>query len=100
MLAALLLALCAWQTHGQLGYWTDSGALFTHAIAVTDNNCIAHTNLGYYYQNKGRLDEAIRHYAEAVKIWPQYDTAVNNLFNAQTLQNAKKNIRKSTGERP
>ena len=99
-MAALVLGLCAWRAHDQLGFWTDSGALFTHAIAVTEGNCIAHTNLGYYLEAKGRLEEAIRHYAEAVRIWPQYDTAVNNLFNAQTLLNAQINSNRKAGERP
>jgi len=91
VLAALLLGLCAWRAHDQLGFWTDSGTLFTHALAVTDRNCFAHTCLGYYFQTKGRLDEAIRQYVEAVKIWPQFGLAWNNLFEAQALKNGQKN---------
>jgi protein O-mannosyl-transferase len=90
-LAGLLVGLCAWRTHDQLGFWTDSGTLFSHTLAVTEENCIAHINLGYYFQNQGRLDEAIRHYDAAVKIWPQYDRAWNNLFEAQALKNKQKN---------
>ena len=90
-LAALLLGLCAWRAHDQLGFWTDSGTLFTHTLAVTDRNCFAHTCLGYYFQTKGRLDDAISHYTEAVKIWPQFGMAWNNLFDAQALKNGQKN---------
>lgn len=70
-LAALLLGLCAWRADVQLGFWTDSGALFSHALAVTERNCLAHSNLGIYLVGKGHLDEAMKHYREAVRIWPQ-----------------------------
>jgi tetratricopeptide (TPR) repeat protein len=70
-LAAVLLGLCAWRTDYQLGFWTDSGTLFTHTLAVTERNCIAHANLGIYLMSKGRTDEALQHYREAVRIWPQ-----------------------------
>ena len=59
-LAALLLGLCAWRTDDQLGFWPDSGTLFTHALAVTERNCLAHSNLGIYLVGKGRLDEAMK----------------------------------------
>lgn len=70
-LAGMLLGLCAWRTDYQLGFWTDSGTLFTHTLAVTDRNCFAHSSLGTYLLSKGRTDEAMQHYREAVKIWPQ-----------------------------
>ncbi|MCX6909093.1 MAG: tetratricopeptide repeat protein [Verrucomicrobia bacterium] len=70
-LAALLLGLCAWRADVQLGFWPDSGTLFTHALAVTERNCLAHSNLGIYLVGKGHLDEAMKHYREAVRIWPQ-----------------------------
>ena len=70
-LAAMVLSLCIWRTDNQLGFWTDSGTLFTHALAVTDGNFYAHANLNIYYTSKGRLDEAMKHAEEAQKIWPQ-----------------------------
>ena len=33
-------------TRQQLGYWKDSEALFRHALEVTENNYLAHNNLG------------------------------------------------------
>ena len=89
-LAALLLCLCAWRTHDQILLWHDSGTLFSHTLKVTENNFVAHTNLGFHLENNGRLDEAIKHYVEAVRICPQYSTAVNNLFNAQAARNRPK----------
>ena len=49
-------------TRQQLGYWQDSEALFRHALAVTENNCLAHNNLGDALDEKGQIDEAIRQY--------------------------------------
>ena len=85
-LAALLVCLCAWRAHSQLRFWQDSGTLLSHAIQVTEGNFIAHTNLGFHLENTGRLDEAIKHYMEAVRICPQYGAAWNNLFNAQAAR--------------
>ena len=70
-LAAMLLGLCIWRADNQLGFWTDSGTLFTHALAVTDGNFYAHANLNIYFASKGRLDKAMKHAEEAQKIWPQ-----------------------------
>lgn len=70
-LAGILLALCAWRTNYQLGFWTDSGTLFTHTLAVTSRNCFAHSSLGTYLLSKGRRDEAMEHYREALRIWPR-----------------------------
>lgn len=54
----------------QLRTWSDSEALFEHAIAVTKDNHIAHGILGRVLANRGRLDEAQAHYEEALRILP------------------------------
>jgi len=43
--AGLLLSLCAALTHSQLRFWRSTEAIFTHAIAVTQDNWLAHYNL-------------------------------------------------------
>ena len=40
------IVLCLALTRQQLGYWQDSEALFRHALEVTENNYLAHNNLG------------------------------------------------------
>ena len=40
------IVLCLALTRQQIGYWRDSEALFRHALAVTENNYLAHNNLG------------------------------------------------------
>ena len=40
------IVLCLALTWQQTGYWRDSEALFRHAVEVTENNDLAHNNLG------------------------------------------------------
>ena len=63
----------------QTGYWRDDETLFTHALAVTANNAVAHNNLGVALFHKGRTAEAMAHYLEAVRIDPDYPDVHNNL---------------------
>ena len=73
VLAALTLAvlvLCITLTRRQIGYWKDNESLFSHALAVTENNDLAHFNLGAELASRGAFAEAIPHLAEAVRINP------------------------------
>jgi tetratricopeptide (TPR) repeat protein len=63
----------------QLSYWQNSMTLFTHALEVTDNNCVAHNNLGVVLGAKGDADSAIRHLREALRIDPSFAEANANL---------------------
>jgi tetratricopeptide (TPR) repeat protein len=64
----------------QTSYWRNSEALWTHALAVTSDNDVAHNNLGYLCNDRGDLDQAISHFESAVRIRsgkrdPHYDLA-------------------------
>ncbi len=76
----LLLAITA---RIQLKYWENSIALFTHTVAVTRNNYVAHANLGDALDKQGRYGEAMRHYGEALRIKPDeafvYDKLATDL---------------------
>jgi hypothetical protein len=63
----------------QVQIWENRVTLFQHAIAVTQQNYIAHTNLGLAYAEQGNSKEAFFHYKEALKISPHYSDAHNNL---------------------
>jgi len=54
-------------TWAQTARWRDSETLFRHAIAVTEENDLAHNNLGVALEEQGRLAEAIEHYREALR---------------------------------
>jgi tetratricopeptide (TPR) repeat protein len=63
----VVLAL-AWASFIQASYWRNSETLWTHALAVTSNNDVAHNNLGYLCADRGELDEAISHFETALRI--------------------------------
>ncbi len=79
---AILFAIMV-STYIQVGYWKNSIVLFENTLAVTTNNSVPHNNLGLALYNKGRIDEAIGHYAEAIRIRPGYNKAHYNMGNAQ-----------------
>ena len=78
--AALLLVIAlAAATFVQAGNWKNSATLFRHALAVTENNFMAHTNLAAALIDEGRLDEALPHLETAAKIRPDFPNARYNL---------------------
>jgi len=68
--AALGLGGLAVFTAHQVGYWHDSATLWERALAVTEDNCVAHLRRGHYCLTHGRPDLAERHCSEAVRISP------------------------------
>jgi protein O-mannosyl-transferase len=74
--ACLASAVVSWV---QVGYWRNGETLFRHALAVTNDNKIANTNLGNYLMSSGRLSEALPYFETAVRIDPEMGSARNNL---------------------
>ncbi len=70
------LAICA---HQQVSCWNNSVTLFSHAIEVTQNNYMAHYNLGMAYSRLGRSTEAIESYKQAIIFKPDYAEAYYTL---------------------
>jgi protein O-mannosyl-transferase len=54
----------------QVGYWRTSETLWGRALAVTDGNYRAHAGMAEVRSRQDRIDEAIAHYAEAVRLAP------------------------------
>ena len=75
---AIVFAL-ALTARAQVGYWRDSELLWSHAIAVTKDNAFAHASLADLLLRRGRIDEAIDHCHETLKINPRDADAHNNL---------------------
>ncbi len=71
-----VLMVCA---RKQTAYWRNNETLWSHTIACTTDNEMAHYNLGFALDQKGRVAEAITQYQEALKIQPSYAAAHNNL---------------------
>jgi tetratricopeptide (TPR) repeat protein len=66
---AILLALSA-VTRIQLSYWHDDLTLWSHALAVTQNNYVAENNFATALIKQGRDDEAIAHFRAASALEP------------------------------
>ena len=64
------LAVLALLAHVQCGYWRNSETLFQHALDVTEENHVAHTNLGVAFQDQGKFEAALEHYREALRLKP------------------------------
>jgi Flp pilus assembly protein TadD len=81
--AALLLLLAAvWRTRDQIGCWQNSGTLFTHALAVTENNYVAENNLGTWFSKNGQVADAMDCFRRSLQIQPDNPDALFNLGNA------------------
>ncbi|MFC1815002.1 tetratricopeptide repeat protein [Thermodesulfobacteriota bacterium] len=78
-----ILMVVTWM---QASYWQNSIKLFTHAVAVTSDNLMAHNNLGFAFEKEGRAAEAIQHYLEVLKKDPNKANTHNNIGNALLSQ--------------
>jgi protein O-mannosyl-transferase len=57
----------------QAAFWKDSVALFTHTLAVTERNAVAHSNLASALLSQSQFDRAAAHFREAIEIRPNQD---------------------------
>ncbi len=76
---AAALAACAALTAHQEFYWKDTETLYKRMLEVTPNNCATHNNLGSYYLEVNRTNEALSNYLEAIREKPDFAEAHNNL---------------------
>jgi tetratricopeptide (TPR) repeat protein len=70
-----IMAVLTWQ---QCGYWRDNVSLFGHALQVTKDNYLAHNSLGTELFNNGKIEEAMYHYNEAIRLNPNATDFYNN----------------------
>jgi tetratricopeptide (TPR) repeat protein len=76
--ATVILAALIFCARTQTAYWRDSETLWTHTLACTSDNAVAHNSFGIALFRKGRVDEAMAHFQTALQIWPDYADAHNN----------------------
>lgn len=77
--AVVVILSFAFVARVQASYWRDSETLWTHTIAVTKDNYFAHASLADLLMRRGRVNEAIEHSEEALRIRPNDADAQNNL---------------------
>ena len=80
-LTAVVFACLTVVTWNQLSCWRNSITLFEHALRVTEQNGLAHLNLGVALSRTGKGSEAADHYREALRINPNSSGGHFNLAN-------------------
>jgi tetratricopeptide (TPR) repeat protein len=75
----LILFACLVLTENQLRYWQDSESLFTHALAVTKDNALAHLNLGAALDEQNKPAEALIEYQKALQLDPYRHEIYNDI---------------------
>ena len=78
--------LCAGLGRRQVDVWGNSETLFRQTVTATRDNYLAYNNLGFYYSNQGRTEEALTEYRKSLAINPQYPDALNNMGHALAAQ--------------
>jgi tetratricopeptide (TPR) repeat protein len=82
--AAAIVAMFSVLTWRQVKYWQDNETLYGHTLAVTSDNYVIETNLGYALSKSGRRAEGIAHLNEALRVQPYFFEAHNSLGAALT----------------
>ena len=77
--AAIILIALSILTWRQVGYWRDSDTLWSHALAMTENNLFAEESIGKSLVRAGRLQDALPHLEAVVRIDPRNPTRRTNL---------------------
>jgi len=68
--ALLMVTTLGARTYNEIWYWQNSETLWKHAIENTSQNSVAQNSLGTVLLEKGDLEQAVRHYEEALKVEP------------------------------
>ena len=77
--ASGLIIVLLFLTRAQVLFWRNSTTLFEHTLKATVNNSVIHNNLGGVLLTQGKSTEAREHFAEALRIQPDYADAHYNL---------------------
>lgn len=77
--AGVVLLLFALATHRQINFWQSNYTLWSHALAVTENNFIAEDNLGGALILEDKEEEAHPHFEAAARINPKDAMSRSNL---------------------
>jgi len=79
LVATSVLLVLAARTRDQLRVWQNSETLFRHTLLVTSRNYDASINLGSFFDDENRLDEALEQYQQAMRSYPNDAVALNKI---------------------
>ncbi len=80
-----VLAAVTWR---QIGHWRDTGTLAERAIAVTQDNYLAHEALAMFHYEQAKYDQAIREFDKALSI--RFDASRPHFYKAAALLELQK----------
>jgi tetratricopeptide (TPR) repeat protein len=82
LIGTVVLLMLGASTWGRASVYRDSETLWRDTLAKNPNAWLADNNLSIILLQKGRVEEAMRHCEEAVRIKPDYALAHGSLGNA------------------
>jgi len=77
--ACIAILACVVTARAQVHRWESDATLWRQALLVTTGNYVAHNNLGTFLAGQGKMDEALAHYAEALRVRPDYADSYYNI---------------------
>ena len=86
----IVVATLSLLTVTQIRYWQNSYTLYSHALSAVKRNWLAHNNIGILLAQYNRVDEALYHFQESVRLNPGGAEGFRNLGNS--LQMAGRNL--------
>ena len=75
----LIIVVFGTSTYQRNITWQNEITLWSDVVLKSPHNCRAHNNLGVALQKEGRIDEAIDHHLEALRLKPDSAEACYNL---------------------
>jgi tetratricopeptide (TPR) repeat protein len=79
IITTVLLGTLIAVSWNQVGYWQNSITLFERTLDVTENNYMAHNNLGHRLLELEKTDEAFQHFVKSIEINSEFEIAHLNL---------------------
>jgi Flp pilus assembly protein TadD len=85
VVCAVVMVFSFW-TYTRNSMWSDEVTLWADCVEKSPKKARPHYNLGVVIGSQGKLEEAMGHYTEALRIEPDHVEAHNNLGNALASQ--------------
>ena len=98
VIAGGVLSVLSVVTWFQVDYWHNSVTLWSHALAVTRDNFVAHNNLGVALEERRQIDQAVEHFKAALAINPVYEDALTALSPVLLRQGLSDEVKKYAQE--
>ncbi|MBM4054452.1 MAG: tetratricopeptide repeat protein [Planctomycetes bacterium] len=79
IILACMLILFSVKTYNRNKVWKTQSVLWESTVKTTPDSFKAHNNLGNFYRDSGKLDQAIEEFHRALNLFENYAEAHNNL---------------------